>query len=58
MRRLLARLRRRACRYCRGSGRVLRFGSTPMAQLRACPICDDGRYLAETMVPTVQVTGR
>jgi hypothetical protein len=42
------------CGYCRGSRQVHYHGSGGYARLRACPMCDDGRELAQTLVPSVR----
>lgn len=44
---------RASCGYCRGTRRVLYHGTGDYARLRACPLCDDGRDLGKTLVPSV-----
>lgn len=44
------------CSYCKGEGKVLRYGSGEFAALHACPVCRDGRKLADTLIPSVRTT--
>jgi hypothetical protein len=47
-------LRRRFyCGYCRNERKLLSYGRGKYADLIACPLCRDGKKLADTLFPTV-----